>query len=1172
MISKEQLATISEVFATASIVGVGWALGGTVGAGIMAGIGINLGSDILQKGSTYLKERWLSAENGVLNHDIQRALVRSFVKALVSLEARYFELPEALTQPREKKEAIRDLFKQLKEAAPTVFVASLGRIATEQEVKEYLYGEPLAARDKFWERVEGTKLVYTYYGEHVRDFLRDNVNRELVSWFGEELKLDNSECNKAWRAFQRMLLEGVLAELEVVKEGQHLIQQDLETLRSLRDTLDEVKDAIDRRLLSGFTLIPFLDLQQSSRTQLQQEFETRVRNRRYFPDSYLPRKTYDTQFQSFLTSSQKVLVVLADAGLGKTNTLSHWADQCIESKHVVFFQEAFSERHFDEELREHLKLGFPVDEKTTPITLLALIEGELIANGVYLVWFIDTLDKMPNAQGFVDELSRILEVSVASHIKIVLSCRTIAWGNISYLEATPQPVKLLTDVLASEVHIEEFSREEVESLYHHYQLKHPCLKPISEVNRGVLYQCRIPLVFSLLVQAYASERNEPFPNEAVNALAEFFKALIEGRDKTFKEVFLMDLVEILLENATDRMKVTDVYAEARRLGVGIQRADLQMENDRSYLSQFVNSNLLQYEDEEVSFSYDSVFEYLLAASFANKISMAGSVSAQKTIIGDLVSRLTSSTNYPALRFSINYVRELVSPAVFKVLTNELISVIEVYASSETDEEFRQDSFIKVFDYHSIFLPEGQISIGLDIDRSPNERWFGYQGAFYSLMALREHCLVDLLQAVSRNKGRERVLFKLFYLIFYIAYNAISELVKCISHDDEEIQLCASWAFFEMLETSQELLPQEALKEPERFGLKREEGDAVIPTGPRWAIIRKGPFPDYTSFKEYKTPSRSEAALVTYKLITLDSTSVVQALINNLSSDNEHFRYIANATIFELWLISQHRPAIESTLIKNISHPDTRVRRELYVILVLFVEKLEAALPSLHQILTRLDIDEEERSRAHVLRLLIADAIVKRELTNLPEIATNDQITAILRLCQLQEADIVPEKTRENILPAICSLQNQETKLLLLLVILSYFSRQHDHVVKMSQSNLSAHVAEISDESIRAHLQQSMNGVAAEEMKELGEKILAKIRHRLQEIGNHFNEELAKLEIPKRDLEGIFSNLKGPFYPPQLFKELAVHFKATGNLPKLQECEENEIALRNVLGWLSQTES
>ncbi|MGH9971835.1 MAG: tetratricopeptide repeat protein, partial [Pyrinomonadaceae bacterium] len=128
-----------------------------------------------------------------------------------------------------------------------MFASSAGRIATEQELKNYLYGQPRAASDRLWERVEGTKLLYTYYGDHFKTFLRDNINDELVSWFGEELKTDNRECNKAWRAFQRMLQEGIRADVIAIQANQEMIREDLKVLDLIRDRLDEIKDTIDQR-------------------------------------------------------------------------------------------------------------------------------------------------------------------------------------------------------------------------------------------------------------------------------------------------------------------------------------------------------------------------------------------------------------------------------------------------------------------------------------------------------------------------------------------------------------------------------------------------------------------------------------------------------------------------------------------------------------------------------------------------------------------------------------------------------------------------------------------------------------------------------------------------------------------------------------------------------------
>src|SRR5439155_7682536 len=56
------------------------------------------------------------------------------------------------------------------------------------------------------------------------------------------------ECNKAWRAFQRLLLEGIQADVKAVRADQEVIRRDLQTLDVLRTQLDRLKDTIDHRL------------------------------------------------------------------------------------------------------------------------------------------------------------------------------------------------------------------------------------------------------------------------------------------------------------------------------------------------------------------------------------------------------------------------------------------------------------------------------------------------------------------------------------------------------------------------------------------------------------------------------------------------------------------------------------------------------------------------------------------------------------------------------------------------------------------------------------------------------------------------------------------------------------------------------------------------------------
>lgn len=246
-VTREQKLAIFAFLAPAAVTGIGFALGGTLGATILGGIGINLSTEIILHGATKLKEKWFGSANGILNHDIQNALVRGFIKSLASLEERYFRLEETNELSKEKKKSIKALFQELKDEAPTIFIPSIEEAVNEPEIKCLLYGDPLEAQKALWERIEGTKLIYTYYGEHFKNFLRENCSDEIVFWFGEELKTDDKENNKAWRAFQRMLLEGIQADVKSIKAGQDEIKHDLKTLAKIRKQLLELKDTVDRR-------------------------------------------------------------------------------------------------------------------------------------------------------------------------------------------------------------------------------------------------------------------------------------------------------------------------------------------------------------------------------------------------------------------------------------------------------------------------------------------------------------------------------------------------------------------------------------------------------------------------------------------------------------------------------------------------------------------------------------------------------------------------------------------------------------------------------------------------------------------------------------------------------------------------------------------------------------
>jgi phage gp36-like protein len=249
MPTKEQRLNLLGILATASLTGIGFVLGGTTGAEFMKGIGINLTSSIIQGGAVKLKEQWLSNKSGALNHDIQQALTRATIKALENLENRYLTLHRDSISEDDKK-SIKNLFKDLNEQAVSIFPVLLERVVTEHDVKDYIYGKPDNVASNVWERISQTNILEDIHREWFKDYFIKNFFLEIQFWFGEELKTDKKECNRAWRAFQRLLLEGIQADVNALQVSQDLILKKLDDRKKLdeiREQLELLEDKIDRQ-------------------------------------------------------------------------------------------------------------------------------------------------------------------------------------------------------------------------------------------------------------------------------------------------------------------------------------------------------------------------------------------------------------------------------------------------------------------------------------------------------------------------------------------------------------------------------------------------------------------------------------------------------------------------------------------------------------------------------------------------------------------------------------------------------------------------------------------------------------------------------------------------------------------------------------------------------------
>jgi len=235
-----------EILAVGSMTAIGFAIGHPIATEALKGIGLNLASNLVQSGSTKLKENWFSSVNGILNHDVQQAFVRAFVETSSLLETEYFKQNPPNSQS--EKWAVEYLFGQFRQQSFDVFLISADSAITDTDLKACLYAEEQQAQTIIWSRIENLLATYSLT---LKNFLRENLLKTVVFCFGEELKKDNEQGRRAWRAFQRLLLEGIGAELKTLNASQELIQRDLGKLNFIANDIQLLDHYVRHELIDS---------------------------------------------------------------------------------------------------------------------------------------------------------------------------------------------------------------------------------------------------------------------------------------------------------------------------------------------------------------------------------------------------------------------------------------------------------------------------------------------------------------------------------------------------------------------------------------------------------------------------------------------------------------------------------------------------------------------------------------------------------------------------------------------------------------------------------------------------------------------------------------------------------------------------------------------------------
>ena len=237
-LAKWSKTVIPAAMAAAAFLTTGDPTAGTVLAGAVAGIGGNLLSNQVEAGLEKVEDLFTSSPDGLLNHNIQRALAQAFDNAVAALETAYFKTNAAQNLAPEKKDAIANLLQKLRECPEQYFLA-----ASEEQIADWLYGDNRAALADLLRRIDARRIFnmdHEVYGDDFRRFFENHLIKQVQFWFFEYLKVDQPENTKAWRAFQRLMLE-------IVQLNQHALYGETQAVKAqlaqIQTTLDNLRDS-----------------------------------------------------------------------------------------------------------------------------------------------------------------------------------------------------------------------------------------------------------------------------------------------------------------------------------------------------------------------------------------------------------------------------------------------------------------------------------------------------------------------------------------------------------------------------------------------------------------------------------------------------------------------------------------------------------------------------------------------------------------------------------------------------------------------------------------------------------------------------------------------------------------------------------------------------------------
>ncbi len=389
-------------------------------------------------------------------------------------------------------------------------------------------------------------------------------------------------------------------------------------------TLDQYLDLLNDLLKDSLkvkraVLPPDAGWQEVQKYILRQNTENRNRigEQKYHEGQYLER-TIDHELWSFLASGQQGMLIVGDAGVGKTNLLCRWSAILETKKETIVllydcrdFAVELQPRDVDQRLARVLGARFQEGESAPLEKVLTRLGATRPPDeSAQIVFLFDALNEHPEAEKLLEVLAGYLvSTKMPPWLKVVITCRREHWErSLKYsFPSSSIPLFYHFGNGGEPIVIAQFTDEEAKEAYtEKYKLK-PEFSTLPEPLQKLLED---PLMLGLVYQVY-KEHEIPFDLNQNTILREYIRTLVPTpSDGRGEQQFLTELLRLMYENK--RTEVTLAEANQNPVLQEVYSSRVLLPNN-PYLQ--LISDLLRDSGTAgtaVTFRYERVFEFALA--------------------------------------------------------------------------------------------------------------------------------------------------------------------------------------------------------------------------------------------------------------------------------------------------------------------------------------------------------------------------------------------------------------------------------------------------------------------------------------------------------------------------------------------------------------------------------